>query len=286
MNQRLQTDMIYLLAGLLEGKNLAECANELNLSVSAVSKKLKKAEEVLGMPLFARMNGRLIPSKEILSLRPYLEGVVQNLEAISGKASQSMRKMPVLRICMNQWADLLLEPDDFVVFTQENDVRFESVWMSIEASEKALLNDEVDFAILDFPCQDLDCSLIKEAKPGIFVRKGGRHDQPKPISLRDLRDLHCVYGIEMQNYIRHMLDHWEGEMTSAVFNIDKHAKTLDDDMVIFSFDLMAGILSGSLRFIPVQDLDADMIYFCIAKNKSGNEIFRRVRRGIEKRHGN
>ena len=75
---------------LMHAANMTEAARRLHVSQPAVSTVLKHAESQLGIRLFERTGGRLVPTPEAIALLPDVEGIFERLEAL-GRSVQGLR---------------------------------------------------------------------------------------------------------------------------------------------------------------------------------------------------
>lgn len=75
---------------LMHSPNMTEAARRLHVSQPAVSIVLKHAEQRLGMKLFERSGGRLVPTSEAIALLPDVEDIFHRLESL-GRSAEGMR---------------------------------------------------------------------------------------------------------------------------------------------------------------------------------------------------
>ena len=75
---------------LMTSSNMTEAAERLHVSQPAVSQVLKHAEQTLGLTLFHRARGRLVPTPEALALLPEVEDIFNRLEALD-RSAQGLR---------------------------------------------------------------------------------------------------------------------------------------------------------------------------------------------------
>jgi len=75
---------------LMHSANMTEAATRLHVSQPAVSSVLKHAEQRLGMKLFERTGGRLVPTPEAIALLPDVEDIFERLEAL-GRSAKGLR---------------------------------------------------------------------------------------------------------------------------------------------------------------------------------------------------
>lgn len=75
---------------LMTSGNMTEAAERLHVSQPAVSQVLKHAEQTLGITLFQRSRGRLLPTPAAKALLPEVDDIFNRLEALS-RSAQSLR---------------------------------------------------------------------------------------------------------------------------------------------------------------------------------------------------
>ncbi len=75
---------------LMHAANMTEAAHRLNVSQPSVSTVLKHAEQRLGMKLFDRAGGRIVPTSEAFALLPEVEQIFERLEAL-GRSARNLR---------------------------------------------------------------------------------------------------------------------------------------------------------------------------------------------------
>jgi DNA-binding transcriptional LysR family regulator len=75
---------------LMTSSNMTEAAERLHVSQPAVSQVLKHAEQTLGLTLFHRSRGRLVPTPEAMNLLPEVEDIFNRLEALE-RSAQGLR---------------------------------------------------------------------------------------------------------------------------------------------------------------------------------------------------
>ena len=109
MYANLPPDTIELLRIIIRGASLSDCAKQMNLSVSAVSKKIKKAEAELESPLFTRNNTRLEPTSLAISLLEHFDKIIYQLEMIHTLSNAKETALPPLRLCSNIYSALVLD---------------------------------------------------------------------------------------------------------------------------------------------------------------------------------
>ena len=105
---------------LMRSSSMTEAARRLHVSQPAISTVLKHAEQRLGMQLFHRAGGRLLPTPEAIALLPDVEQIFTRLEALA-RAAQGLRDAStgVLSIAASPTLASVLLPPAVAAFTQE-----------------------------------------------------------------------------------------------------------------------------------------------------------------------
>ena len=133
---------LQVIRAVVRDKTLTEAARTLNVSQPAISRVLKHAEDQLGIALFHRKGGRLIPTSEVRSLVPDIEKVFTNLDYIQRAAGDiaRLRRGRVRIAAIPSIATTLLARSvgDFVVNKPD-----------ISISVQTLLNQEVVDWVVD-----------------------------------------------------------------------------------------------------------------------------------------
>lgn len=89
-NKGMKLRHIEVFHALMRTSNMTEAAERLHVSQPAVSQVLKHAEQTLGLKLFHRSRGRLVPTPEAMNLLPEVEEIFNRLEALD-RSAQDLR---------------------------------------------------------------------------------------------------------------------------------------------------------------------------------------------------
>ncbi|EMD1657971.1 LysR family transcriptional regulator [Pluralibacter gergoviae] len=138
--------------------SLSRAAESLNISQPAASKALKSAEQKLGFPLFQRVRGKLLPSREALTLYEKAQHIYQDLDSLRLLADNLARD-PRARLSLGCLPSLGLSlvPGIVTDFYQQNANLV--MTLSTEHTEmliKKLALLEIDLALTLQPCEQGD----------------------------------------------------------------------------------------------------------------------------------
>ncbi|HAB5395091.1 TPA_asm: LysR family transcriptional regulator [Salmonella enterica subsp. enterica serovar Mbandaka] len=135
--------------------SLSRAAESLNISQPAASKALKSAEQKLGFALFQRVRGKLLPSREALTLYEKAQHIYQELDSLRLLADNLARD-PWARLSLGCLPSLGLSlvPEIVTAFYQQNANLV--MTLSTEHTEiliKKLSLLEIDLALTLQPCE-------------------------------------------------------------------------------------------------------------------------------------
>ena len=138
--------------------SLSRAAESLKFSQPAASKALKSAEQKLGFPLFQRVRGKLLPSREALTLYEKAQHIYQDLDSLRLLADNLARD-PRARLSLGCLPSLGLSlvPGIVTDFYQQNANLV--MTLSTEHTEmliKKLALLEIDLALTLQPCEQGD----------------------------------------------------------------------------------------------------------------------------------
>jgi DNA-binding transcriptional LysR family regulator len=105
---------------LMRAASMTEAARRLGVSQPAISTVLKHAEQRLGMKLFQRAGGRLIPTPEAISLFPDVDQIFTRIEALN-RSAQGLRDAAsgVLSVAATPTLANVVLPPAIAAFTAE-----------------------------------------------------------------------------------------------------------------------------------------------------------------------
>jgi DNA-binding transcriptional LysR family regulator len=143
---------------------MTEAARRLHVSQPAVSTVLKHAEQRLGMKLFERTGGRLVPTPEAIALLPDVEDIFMRLEAF-GRSAKGLREAAsgVIAIAASPTLANAVLPAAIAAFTSERP----KVHIVLRAMPTAQIlsgvRDRVaDLGLIYEPAQPMDDDLAGE----------------------------------------------------------------------------------------------------------------------------
>lgn len=141
-----------------KGTTLA-AAEVLGISQSAVSRRLAQIEEELGLTMFVRERGRLIPTPENRALRTQISVVLaQNsrLASLARELASGNSAMMTLRVAFPASLTTSIIPKVLVDFTASHDrVQVEILTGTYDTIERMLLDERAEIGFLRMPTQRL-----------------------------------------------------------------------------------------------------------------------------------
>lgn len=144
-------------------RNLAEAADRLSISQSAVSKTLHLMEKDAGVALFKRVNGRLRPTTDALRLLPYVQRALSQLETAQ-RVAHGLRDGAAGKVVLAAAAPAITS----LVPPAVQNLRIE--WPEIEIEVRALgtpeiltavSNQEIDLGLALTPVDDMDLRVMQ-----------------------------------------------------------------------------------------------------------------------------
>lgn len=136
--------------------SVTKAARHLNISQPAVSKQLRRVEDVLGFRLFKRENGRLRPTAEAKELHPAVDRIFANVDAVS-KIAQDLRDMKtgLIRIATTPSLGMTYLPPVISSFVRDRPgVHIGFKILNAEQTVERTVNRQVDLGFLQSPVND------------------------------------------------------------------------------------------------------------------------------------
>jgi DNA-binding transcriptional LysR family regulator len=186
-------------------------AERLGLSQSAVSRLLTQFEEDLGLRLFARQKGRLVPTTEAQALLHDAQGLVESAQCMR-RHSEQLRlggfKRRLLKVAVPSTLATGLMPPIAQRFMREHpDVVLEVLSGSYRDAERAVLSRDADLGMVRLPMEmpGLQATPCLESDAVCIMPKGHRLEKLKAVSALDLEDVPLVL-LGRQRMVRHDVD--------------------------------------------------------------------------------
>jgi DNA-binding transcriptional LysR family regulator len=155
----------------MRSANMTEAARRLHVSQPAISTVLKHAEQRLGMQLFQRAGGRLIPTPEAIALFPEVDHIFTRLEAL-GRAAQGLRDAAsgVLSVAATPTLANALLPAAIAAFTAERpQVQVQLRTLPTSQIFGAVRDRACDLGLVYEPAAPLDADLAAEPVGAVRV---------------------------------------------------------------------------------------------------------------------
>lgn len=151
------------LAFMATGSTIA-AAQRLGASQPAVSRLLSQFESDLGLPLFVRRKGRLLPSNEAAALLPDVRNMLLDAESLQRHVGQLRRggvRRSLLRVLLPGSVAQCVMPSVVEPFLNDHGgVALEMQVGNSEAGEAAVLGREADLALVRSPTQHAGLQTI------------------------------------------------------------------------------------------------------------------------------
>jgi DNA-binding transcriptional LysR family regulator len=186
-------------------------AEHMGLSQSAVSRLLAQFEEDLGVRLFARQKGRLVPTREAEALLQDAQGLVESAQCFK-RHSEQLRlggfKRRLLKVAVPGTLASELMPAIAQRFMREHpEVVLEVLSGSYRDTERAILSRDADLGLVRLPMEmpGLHARACMESDAVCIMPKGHKLEKLKAVSPLDLEDVPLVL-LGRQRLVRHDVD--------------------------------------------------------------------------------
>jgi DNA-binding transcriptional LysR family regulator len=150
-------DLLRTLRAITETGSTLAAAAELNVSQSAVSRRLTQLEELLGLPLFTRDKGRLIPTPENRALMPQIRTMLDHQHRLTTRAEElrtGNASSVTLRVAVPASMTLAILPEILAEFLARNDrVQVEVHTGAYDTIERMLTDERAELGFLRAPAQ-------------------------------------------------------------------------------------------------------------------------------------
>lgn len=186
-------------------------AERLGLSQSAISRLLAQFEEDLGLRLFMREKGRLVPTREADALLQDAHGLVDSAQCFR-RHSEQLRlggfKRRLLKVAVPGTLALQLMPTVAQEFMRAHpEVVLEVLSGSYTDTERAILSRDADVGLVRLPMETpgLQASACLESDAVCIMPKGHPLEKLETVGPLDLEDVSLIL-LGRQRLIRHEID--------------------------------------------------------------------------------
>lgn len=186
---------------IMRSGSVSAAARELGLTQSAVSRILARFEAQLGAPLFARVNGRLSPTRHANGALPQARGIleaVSALQAMSDNAGSKRRDLTFVTVPSLSYELIPAVLRDFLKACP--DVRFGFDVRTTEATVDAMVRSEAEFALVALPVSHptLTATPLFRTSSCVVMPKGHRLAALSKIGPQDLARERMIFLLRRQ----------------------------------------------------------------------------------------
>ena len=233
-----------VIAMVAEHRGITPAANQLNLSPSAVSHMVKKAEEELGYPLFLRERGSLSLTDNGKALLPYIQNYLKVGSALQEEAQrlkdsvEGAVHIAAYNHVIRNWLPAILKrfhekyPSIKISIRQSNDVQIKQ-WLSGGEIDVAIVFNSYFNAPSFIP---LHRTPVVCFTPGDYIPRDG-----VCMTAQDLRDLPVILRAEDFDQETNAILSDAGIPLDSVFRIDNDESCYEFICQGFGFRITAAI---------------------------------------------
>ena len=233
-----------VIAMVAEHRGITPAANRLNLSPSAVSHMVKKAEEELGYPLFLRERGSLTLTDNGRALLPYIQNYLKAGSALQEETQRLKNSVEgavhiaAYNHVIRNWLPAILKrfhekyPNIKISIRQSNDVQIKQ-WLSSGEIDVAIVFNSYFNAPSFIP---LHRTPVVCFTPGDYIPRDG-----VCMTAQDLRDLPVILRAEDFDHETNTILSDAGIPLDSVFRIDNDESCYEFICQGFGFRITAAI---------------------------------------------
>jgi DNA-binding transcriptional LysR family regulator len=188
---------------IMRSGSVSAAARELGLTQSAVSRILARLESQLGAPLFARVNGRLAPTRHANRALPQARGIleaVSALQAMSDSAGSRSQRRDLTFVTVPSLSYELIPAVLRAFLKACPDVRFGFDVRTTEATVDAMVRSEAEFALVALPVSHptLTATPLFRTASCVVMPKGHRLAALPKIGPQDLARERMIFLLRRQ----------------------------------------------------------------------------------------
>lgn len=188
---------------IMRSGSVSAAARELGLTQSAVSRILARLESQLGAPLFARVNGRLAPTRHANRALPQARGIleaVSALQAMSDSAGSRSQRRDLTFVTVPSLSYELIPAVLRAFLRACPDVRFGFDVRTTEATVDAMVRSEAEFALVALPVSHptLTATPLFRTASCVVMPKGHRLAALPKIGPQDLARERMIFLLRRQ----------------------------------------------------------------------------------------
>lgn len=203
--------------------SITEAAKALHVSQPSISKMIAYSESKLGIQLFKRMNGKIVPTPEAMSLYKEAEQVIQSLDHFQDFCRDlgELKQTPLI-INAEALIGQILVPHTIKNYRQQwPEVRFRfEIHNSVNISNHVKWR-QADLGLIHFPYNDKDVEarVIREGKVVCVMPKGHPLAEKALVTSEDLAATDVIYchgGAWLKKVLRPVMPHQNGQMQVGI----------------------------------------------------------------------
>jgi DNA-binding transcriptional LysR family regulator len=201
--RRVDLNLLPVFEMLLQTRSTTRCAHLLSRTQPAISRDLARLREMLGDPLFVKVQGRLEPTPQALQMWPRLKSALADLDSTLAGSAQfdPARARDDFHIGCNSSVELTLSSwmaEHFDTNAPSVTVRFSAVRAAV-APEEALESGEMQLAVGRFQSMPTSClSQHLAADQRVCLVRQGHPILSRPLTLKRLASLKFVTTTAMK----------------------------------------------------------------------------------------
>lgn len=185
-----------VIRAVLQCGTLTEAGRTLNVSQPAISRILQHTEDLLGVPLFHRKGGRLIPTPEVRALSPDIEKVFINFDYVQRTANDITRlHRGRVRVAAIPSVAITLVANSIANFTKDKpDVSISVQTLFNQGVVDCVADRQVDFGIAFLPPEHEDVirEEIHRTRMVAVISQNHPYAKKTSITIDDLRDVPLI----------------------------------------------------------------------------------------------
>lgn len=267
MNQR---TLIYFLK-VFEHNSIKKAAKELTISPQGLSKTLIGFENEIGIPLFNRINNKMIPTDYAYKVKAHAEKIIDEFSYIKYGINTSGNEKNVLNIVTTYGVIQYLSADFIKDFYKEyTNIQLNIIELTDFPAIERLKTSRVELAILSSPLNTVDFTgeFLFSSKHCVIVNNNNPLSNKKSISYEDLKNEPlAVKGREHIFYNTNISRFLEQGINPNIYIETSNDKLIHD---LAEKNMAVGI---SLDYIAFNDIRKNTTILPLSDNNSVRSLY-------------